>query len=83
MIPPKVLAFRRRTISQVELARMIGVNPATIVSLEAGKPARVSTLRAYLAALGCELEIRVKRGPAFLDADEGLEKPLKRFPGHR
>jgi transcriptional regulator with XRE-family HTH domain len=62
--PPTRAALRRlreqRRISQVELARLMGVRQATISKLEHRNDMNLSTLKRFVAALGGVLEVSAR-----------------------
>lgn len=54
--PPALRRARlAKALTQVELARLAGVNRATVVRLEAGRPASPSSVRRIAGALGVEV----------------------------
>ena len=54
------MAERRRASgkSQTQVAASMRTSPAIVSRLESGSDVRVSTLEKYVAALGCELELK-------------------------
>lgn len=54
-------AFRKSIgITQKQLARKLSINQVNISRLESRSDMHLSTLRKYVEALGCELEINIK-----------------------
>jgi predicted transcriptional regulator len=51
LLPSLRLRRHEAALTQVELAQRAGVTPVTIVHLEAGHPARMSTIRKLARAL--------------------------------
>jgi transcriptional regulator with XRE-family HTH domain len=80
--PPSSLAELRRHAgkTQGDVARALGISQSDVSKLERRDDVRLSTLRRYLAALGAELEVRVRlRGTRRAVAlDLGYEPTLER-----
>ncbi len=53
---------QERMISQMDLAKDLGVTQSAISKFEHGADPRISTLREYVAGLGGELEVRARFG---------------------
>ena len=58
MIDELATTRKERRISQATVARRMGTKQPAIARLEANGDARLSTVSAYAAAIGAELEIR-------------------------
>ncbi len=62
VIDQLIEARQRAHLTQRELAARLGVSQAVIGRLEGGKHSpRIDTLAQVAAALGCELDVRVRR----------------------
>lgn len=53
---------QERMVSQMDLAKELGVTQSAVSRFEHGADPRISTLRDYIAGLGGELEVRARFG---------------------
>lgn len=71
---------QERMLSQIDLAKELGVTQSAVSKFEHGADPRISTLREYVAGLGGELEVRARFGDREVLLELGEETESEGLP---